>query len=116
MAGFEWKNLPEELDPRFLEMILCFDGKALFYYDEDLEEYVTLQFFGASPIDIYREPIRRTAYSPSIQYRYKSLTENESGITRCIRRRSSLSGFTLQGLPSANGRSTSTSKARKRRR
>lgn len=80
MAGFEWKNLPAELDPRFLEMILCFDGKALFYWDDDLEEYVTLQFFGASPIDIYREPIKRTAYSPSIQYRYKSLSEDDSVI------------------------------------
>ena len=80
MAGFEWKNLPEELDPRFLEMILCFDGKALFYYDEDLEEFVTLQFFNSSTIDIYREPLRRTAYSPSIQYRYKSLSEKESVI------------------------------------
>ena len=80
MAGFEWKNLPPELDPRFLEMILCFDGKALFYYDDDLEEYVTLQFFNSSTLDIYREPFRRTAYSPSVEYRYKALTENESVI------------------------------------
>lgn len=80
MAGFEWKNLPEEIDPRFLEMILCFDGKALFYYDENLEEYVTLQFFNSSTLDIYREPFRRTAYSPSVEYKYKSLDELNSVI------------------------------------
>lgn len=80
IAGFEWKNLPPELDPRFLEFILCFDGKALFYYDEDLEEFVTLQFFNAGPLDIYREPVRRTAYSPAVNFRYKPLTKEESVI------------------------------------
>jgi hypothetical protein len=80
IAGFEWKNLPPELDPRFLEMILCFDGKALFYYDDDLGQYVTLQFFNASTLDIYREPFRRTAYSPAVNFRYKALTEKESVI------------------------------------
>lgn len=80
MAGFEWKNLPPEIDPRFLEMILCFDGKALFYFDDDLGEYVTLQFFNSSTLDIYREPFRRTAYSPAVNFRYKALDENESVI------------------------------------
>lgn len=80
IAGFEWKNLPPTMDPRFLEFILCFDGKALFYFDEDLGEYVTLQFFNSSTLDIYREPIRRTAYSPAVGYRYKSLDESESVI------------------------------------
>lgn len=80
MAGFEWKNLPPEIDPRFLEMILCFDGKALFYYDDDLGEYVTLQFFNSSTLDIYREPFRRTAFSPAVNFRYKALDENESVI------------------------------------
>ncbi len=80
MAGFEWINLPPEIDPRFLEMILCYDGKALFYFDDDLEEFCALQFFNSSTIDIYREPIQRTPYSPSVQYRYKTLSEKESVI------------------------------------
>lgn len=80
VAGFEWKNLPPEIDARFLEWILCMDGKALFYFDEDLGEYVTLQFFNSSTLDIYREPFRRTAYSPAVNFKYKSLSDNESVI------------------------------------
>lgn len=80
IAGFEWKNLPPEIDPRFLEMILCFDGKALFYFDDDLGEYVALQFFNSSTLDIYREPFKRTAFSPAVNFRHKALDENESVI------------------------------------
>lgn len=80
IAGFEWKNLPTEIDPRFLEMILCFDGKALFYFDDDLGEYVALQFFNSSTLDIYREPCKRTAFSPAVNFRHKALDESESVI------------------------------------
>ena len=80
IAGFEWKNLPSEIDPRFLEMILCFDGKALFYFDDDLGEYVALQFFNSSTLDIYREPCKRTAFSPAVNFRHKALDESESVI------------------------------------
>ena len=80
IAGFEWKNLPPEIDPRFLEMILCFDGKALFYFDDDLGEYVALQFFNSSTLDIYREPFKRTAFSPAVNFRHKALDESESVI------------------------------------
>ena len=80
IAGFEWKNLPPEIDPRFLEMILCCDGKALFYFDDDLGEYVALQFFNSSTLDIYREPCKRTAFSPAVNFRHKALDESESVI------------------------------------
>ena len=80
IAGFEWKNLPPEIDPHFLEMILCFDGKALFYFDDDLGEYVALQFFNSSTLDIYREPFKRTAFSPAVNFRHKALDESESVI------------------------------------
>lgn len=80
IAGFEWKNLPPEIDPRFLEMILCLDGKALFYFDGDLGEYVALQFFNSSTLDIYREPFKRTAFSPAVNFRHKALDESESVI------------------------------------
>ena len=80
IAGFEWKNLPPEIDPRFLELILCFDGKALFYFDDDLGEYVALQFFNSSTLDIYREPFKRTAFSPAVNFQHKALDESESVI------------------------------------
>lgn len=80
MAGFEWTGLPPEIDPRFLEMLLCFDGKALFYFDDGLGEFVTLQFSSAATLDIYREPMKRKAYSPAVNFRSKTLTDKESVI------------------------------------
>lgn len=80
LVGFEWKNLPEEIDPRFLELTLCFDGKALFFKNDDINEFMTLQFYATGPIDIYREPIRRTAFSPSIGFKYANLGKDNSVI------------------------------------
>lgn len=80
LVRFKWTNLPEEIDPRFLELTLCFDGKALFFKNEDIDEYMALQFYGTGPIDIYREPIRRTAFSPSIGFRYANLDKSNSVI------------------------------------
>lgn len=33
---FEWKNLPDEIDPRFIELTLIRKGKILFFKDEDM--------------------------------------------------------------------------------
>ena len=33
IAMFEWKNLPEEIDARFLELVLFGDGAAVFFRD-----------------------------------------------------------------------------------
>lgn len=80
LVRYEWKNLPDEIDQRFLELCLCFDGKALFFKDADLEQFMALQFYATGPIDIYREPIRRTAFSPSIGFRYANLDRDNSVI------------------------------------
>ena len=37
ISMFEWKNLPKEIDQRYLELILCTNGNAVFFKDEDLE-------------------------------------------------------------------------------
>lgn len=59
---FEWHNLPDTVDPRFLEMCLFGDGKALFFKD-DVMGFLCLQFFGTAPLSVYRIPLRRYAYS-----------------------------------------------------
>ena len=33
LSMFEWKGLPDTVDPRFLEMCLFADGKAVFFKD-----------------------------------------------------------------------------------
>ena len=36
ISMFEWKNLPEGIDERFLEMVLFTDGHAVFFKDDEL--------------------------------------------------------------------------------
>ena len=43
VSMFDWKNLPETVDPRFLELALFTDGKAVFFKDEVLGYLGTLQ-------------------------------------------------------------------------
>ena len=59
---FEWQNLPDTIDPRFLEMTLFLDGKALFFYDEVLG-YLTLQFTMNGGFTPYHVPIERHAFA-----------------------------------------------------
>ncbi len=58
----EWKNLPPEIDARFLELSLISQGMALFFRDEDLGEYLALTVRIGPRLTPYRIPIERTAY------------------------------------------------------
>lgn len=77
LSMFEWKNLPSTVDPRFLEMCLFADGKAVFFKDEDLG-YLTLQCAISGRLNVYRIPIERRAYATN-GYN-KQLTEKDSVI------------------------------------
>lgn len=62
LSVFEWENLPDTIDPRFLELTLYMEGQAVFFYDEDLG-YLALQCTINGPLNVYRIPIRRRAFS-----------------------------------------------------
>lgn len=62
ISMFEWKNLPETVDPRFLELTLFTDGQAVFFYDEVMG-YLALQNIMGGAFDVYRIPITRRAYA-----------------------------------------------------
>lgn len=62
ISMFEWKNLPESVDPRFLELTLFTDGQAVFFKDEVMG-YLGLQVIINGPLDVYRVPIRRRAFA-----------------------------------------------------
>lgn len=62
LSMFEWHDLPDTIDERFLELTLFADGQALFFKD-DVTGYLTLQFFGTAPLDVYRIPTKRYAFS-----------------------------------------------------
>lgn len=62
ISMFEWKGLPETVDPRFLEMCLFTDGYAVFFEDEALG-FLALQCMIGGQLTVYRIPIERTAYA-----------------------------------------------------
>lgn len=63
ISMFEWKNLPEQIDERFLEYTLFTDGQAIFFKDEELGEYLALQVATNGGFNVYRIPLRRRAYA-----------------------------------------------------
>lgn len=77
LSMFEWKNLPEEIDERFLELTLFKDGKALFFYDDALG-YLTLQCTFNGGFNVYRIPIKRRAYA--VNGYQRDLTDKDSVI------------------------------------
>lgn len=77
ISMFEWKNLPDTVDPRFLELTLFTDGQAVFFKDEELG-YLALQNAMNGDFDVYRIPINRRAFAVN-GYRRK-LTNKDSVI------------------------------------
>lgn len=59
---FEWKNLPDTCDERFLEMTLFNDGASVFFKDEVLG-YLALQVTLNGKWNVYRVPIDRRAFA-----------------------------------------------------
>lgn len=62
ISMFDWKNVPEEVDIRFLELTLFAEGMAVFFKD-DVLGYMGLQCLINGPLDPYRIPIRRRAFA-----------------------------------------------------
>lgn len=79
VSMFEWLNLPEEIDERFLELTLFRDGKAVFFKDEDMDEYLALKCAVNGGFNVYGIPVNRRAYSPTNNYQ-KQLTQKDSVI------------------------------------
>ena len=59
---YEWKNLPDTIDERFLELTLFSDGMAVFFRDDILGD-LCLQCMIGGNLDVYHIPIERTAYA-----------------------------------------------------
>ena len=107
MSMFEWKNVPESIDTRFLEYTLFYEGAVVFFKDEALQiigkdlntekneeiivegktdmhkydtegSYLALQVMLGGDLDVYRVPRNRTAYS--VGYQYPNLNEENSVI------------------------------------
>lgn len=77
VSMFEWKNLPETVDERYMELCLFAQGQAVFFKDETLG-YLCLNNMTQGSWNVYRVPTKRQAYA-SNGYR-KSLTDKDSVI------------------------------------
>lgn len=65
---FQWKNLPDTVDERFLELTLCELGFAVYFNDENLGDLALTCNIGG-PLNVYRIPTIRRAYANNGYYR-----------------------------------------------
>jgi hypothetical protein len=67
MSMFEWKNLPDTIDERYLELGLFSSGCMVFFKDDVIGELALNMTFQGG-FDIYGEPTKRRAYSRYNQF------------------------------------------------
>ena len=78
ISMFEWENIPDSMDERFLEMTLFEDGQAIVFRD-DVMGMLGLQVMIGGPLNVYRVPINRRAYAVN-GYQNPDLTPENSVI------------------------------------
>lgn len=71
LSVFEWKNLPETCNARFLENTLFEYGQAVFVEDSSMS-FLTLKVTPADRLNVYNEPIGYTAYSTGYNKMYSA--------------------------------------------
>lgn len=62
LSMFDWQNLPDSVDPRFLELTLFKNGSAVFFRD-DVIGFLALPVAMNGPFNVYQVPTRRHAYA-----------------------------------------------------
>nr|DAI40838.1 MAG TPA: upper collar protein [Caudoviricetes sp.] len=77
ISMFKWKNLPDTVDPRYLELTLFTDGQAVFFKDEEIG-FLALQNAKGGKFNVYRIPVNRRAYA--VNGYQKDLTDKDSVI------------------------------------
>lgn len=73
---FEWENLPDSVDPRFIELSLC-DRGFLVYFNDDVIGNLALNCTIGSKLDVYNYPIYRRAYAPN---GYQKRLDNKNSV------------------------------------
>ena len=78
ISMFEWKNLPDTVDQRYLELHL-FDKGQVVYFDDDVIGNMCLDVATQGRMNVYGYPVRRRAYSSFNNYQ-KQLDDTNSVI------------------------------------
>lgn len=78
VSMFEWKNLPDSVDGRYIEQSLFTNGNAIYFNDEVIGNLCLNMMFNGT-FDVYGEPQLRQAFSKYNNYQ-KLLKKNNSVI------------------------------------
>lgn len=62
LSMFEWKNVPQTIDVRYLEQTLFEQGQCVFFLEEDVG-YLALKCSTRGELNVYGIPIKRRAYA-----------------------------------------------------
>lgn len=65
VSMFKWKNLPKEIDERYLELTLMQQGFICFFKDEKLDSYMALQCTLGGRFNVYNIPTLYHVYTAS---------------------------------------------------
>lgn len=77
ISTFEWENLPDTCDERYMELSLFNEGSAVFFKDEELG-YLALKCLNNGFLNVYNVPTNRRAFA--VNGYQKQLNENDSVI------------------------------------
>lgn len=78
ISMFDWKNIPDTIDPRFIELKLFENGQVVYFEDEVIGD-LCLDCMISGRLDVYGVPMLRRAYSPYNNYQ-KTLKPSNSVI------------------------------------
>lgn len=78
ISMFEWKNLPETVDPRYIELHL-FETGCMVYFKDDVIGDLCLDCIANGRLDVYGNPVIRRAFSGYNNYN-KMLSVDDSVI------------------------------------
>ena len=78
ISMFDWKNLPDSVDERYLEIALFYNGSVVYFNDEVMGNLALNMIFNGE-FSVYGEPVSRRAFSRYNQYQ-KILDKNDSVI------------------------------------
>lgn len=80
---FEWQNLPETMDERYLERSLFYDGQAAMLWSDKYSAFVNTRACAADKLNIYGLPTRINCYSYDFnEYRLLYSSPGASGRTK----------------------------------
>lgn len=76
ISMFEWKNIPDSIDERFLEITLFHKGASI-YFNDDVMGNLALEVLLNGQFNVYRIPTRRTAIAAN---GYKASLDDKNSV------------------------------------